>query len=177
MSRLKNFNLFNESNGIENDSRLSSEIVNLLNTQIKSELESSQLYKSMACWLDDNGWAGASKYFFKSGQEELVHMDKIYMYLFERNCVAIVPPCDKVQDKFKDIRDVLELSLEHEIKVTKEWENISNVAKNNGDNTTVEFAQWFLKEQVEEEQKFRDLIFKLNLDIPKWKLDDIFNTL
>lgn len=169
--RIVPFSIFE---GIENEPRLSKEIAELLNEQIHNELQSSQIYRGMSCWLDDKGWIDAAPNFFKAAQEELVHMDKIYQYLFDRNVKAIVPTCEKVQQDFKDIRDVVETSLKHEIDVTKNWENISDAAEKDGDNTTYEFAQWFLKEQVEEENKFRDILDKMNLDMPKWKIDELF---
>lgn len=104
-------------------------------------------------------------------------MKKIYQYLFDRNVLAKVPTLDEVQQEFTDIREIVELSLEHEIQVTKNWDNISNLSKAQGDNTTYEFAQWFLKEQIEEEDKFRDILFKLNLEMPKWKVDELFEEL
>lgn len=173
----ENFKLLTEKANIENEVRLSEKLITVLNDQIKNELESSQIYMGMTCWLDDKGWIGASKYFFKSATEELTHMNKIYQFLFDRNCLAKVPTVDAVKQEFKDIREVVELSLEHEIEVTKMWENISNIAKESGDNTTYEFAQWFLLEQVEEENKFRDILFKMNLDMPKYELDELFEDL
>jgi ferritin len=103
----------------------------------------------MCCWLDDAGWIDASKYYCKAAKEELLHMDKIYEYLFSRNVRAVVPVCEEVKQEFNNIREVVESSLEHEIKITKDWEGISKAAENDGDNTTYEFAQWFLKEQIE----------------------------
>lgn len=172
--KIKSFKLFEN---IEDLGRLSTELTDVLNTQIKNELQSCQIYLGMSCWLDDKGWIGAQKYFFKSGFEELEHMKKIYQYLFDRNVLAVVPEVDTIQQEFEDIRQVVELSLEHEIGVTRNWDNISEMAKAEGDNTTYEFAQWFLKEQVEEEDKFRDILFKLNLDMPKWKIDELFEDL
>ena len=61
--------------------------------------------------------------------------------------------------------------------VTKNWEDIAEAALSSGDNTTYEFSQWYLKEQVEEESKFRDILFKLNLDMPKYELDELFEDL
>jgi ferritin len=131
----------------------------------------------MSCWCDDKGWIDASKYFFKSAQEELVHMDKIYQFLFDRNVLAQVPVTDEVKQDYESIREVVEDSLEHEIDVTANWDEIANLAKEEGDNTTYEFSQWFLKEQQEEESKWRDILFKMNLDLPKYKLDDLFGDL
>ena len=166
-----------KSGAIEQVGRLSDAITSILNTQIKNELMSSQLYLGMTCFLDDKGWIGASKYYFKTAKEELNHMNKIYDYLFDRNVKAVVPTTDEVKQEFAGIREILESSLEHEIEVTKNWNDISEKAKAEGDNTTYEFAQWFLTEQVEEENKFREILFKLDLDMPDWKIDELFEAL
>lgn len=166
-----------KNGAIEQVGRLSDDITAILNAQIKNELMSSQLYLGMTCFLDDKGWIGASKYYFKTAKEELNHMNKIYDYLFDRNVKAVVPTTDEVKQEFAGIREILESSLEHEIEVTKNWNDISEKAKAEGDNTTYEFAQWFLTEQVEEENKFREILFKLGLDMPDWKIDELFEAL
>jgi len=168
------FSLFES---IEKEGRLSETITEILNKQIKNELQSSQIYRGMSCWLDDEGWIDGAKYFFKAAQEELTHMDKIYNYLFDRNVVAKVPVTEEVKQEFETIRGVVETSLAHEIEVSKQWEEISKLAKEENDSTTFEFAQWFLKEQIGEENKFRDMLNKMNLDLPKWRNDEFFKEL
>jgi ferritin len=174
MKKIIKFRLFE---GIEDDSRLSEDVAKILNKQIRNELQSSQIYRGMSCWCDDKGWIDASKYFFKSAQEELTHQDKIYEYLFSKNVLAEVPVTEEVKQDFDDIRDVIETSLEHEIDITSNWDKIAELAKEEGDNTTYEFSQWFLKEQTEEEEKFRNMLFKINLDMPKYEIDDMFRDL
>ncbi len=74
-NRIKNYAMFE---AIEQSQRLEPNIAKILNDQIKNELMSSQVYRGMSCWLDDKGWIGASRYYFKTAQEELAHMDKVY---------------------------------------------------------------------------------------------------
>ena len=76
--------------------RLSPTVLSILNEQIKNELHSSQIYRGMSCWLDDAKWPAGTKLFFKYADEELVHMSKIYQYVFDRNCKAVVPTCESV---------------------------------------------------------------------------------
>lgn len=166
----------NESFQPELEARLDTQVISVLNEQIVNELASSQIYRAMSCWLDDQGWVNAPVYFFNAADEELNHMRKIYRYLFSKNCLAEVREVSAPIAKFNDIRDLLNKSLEHEMQVTKNWEDIAELSKQKGDNTTYEFAQWFIKEQIEEEEKFRDFLDKLNLDLPKWKLDECFGT-
>ena len=77
----------------------------------------------------------------------------------------------------KDIKDMVEVALEHEMEVTKNWEDIAKLAKDEDDSTTFEFAQWFLKEQIEEEDKMRTIIEKIELDMPKYEIDCYIGTL
>lgn len=171
---MRSIKLFEQFSNLVDKARLSESIVKMLNEQIKIELESSQLYRAMSCWLDKEGWISASKYFYKSAQEELTHMEKVYEYLFEKNCTAKTPACDMVKESYEDIKNILDESLEHEIKITKNWNDIADKALEEKDNDTYALAQWFLKEQKEEENKFRDIIFKARLDMPDWKIEELF---
>jgi ferritin len=159
------------------EERLDKSVIEILNKQIKNELNSSQMYRAMSCWLDDQKWPASTKTFFKYADEELTHMSKIYQYLFDRNCKVTVPTCDEQKDDFKDIHELVEAALQHEIDVTKNWEDISELAKDKKDNTTHEFAEWFLKEQIEEEDKMRTIIEKMDLDMPKYEVDCYIGTL
>lgn len=159
------------SGSIENTPRICPEVLSLLNKQITNELFSSQIYAAMASWLDDKGWPGGSKLFLKYSKEEQDHMYKIYDYIFLKNCKAMPAECPKPPCDYSDIRDLLNKSLEHEIKVTQNWVDISECAKNNSCPDVVLFAEWFLNEQRTEEDKFRKLLFYVNLDMPKWYLD------
>jgi ferritin len=135
------------------------------------------MYRAMACWLDDQKWPASTNTFFKYADEEFTHMNKIYQYLFDKNCKAVVPTSDEQKQEFKDIKDMIEVALQHEMDVTKNWEDISTLSKEENDNTTYEFAQWFLKEQIEEEDKIRTIIEKIDLDMPKYEIDAYIGTL
>jgi ferritin len=177
MKTIKTFNSFSLNENIEYEKRLSQPIIDILNEQIGNELQSSQIYRGMSCFLDDKGFTNAGKYFFKSGQEELVHMDRIYNYLFDKNCKPKVPKTTDVKQDFTNIVEILKLSLEHEILVSKNWNDIADLALKEKDNFTYQEAQWFINEQVEEENKWRELLFEIDTDTPKWKISDIFEEL
>jgi len=162
---------------IEHEPRLIPAITEILNAQIANELNSSQIYRSMSSWLDDKGWIGGSALFFKYADEELAHMSQIYKYIFEKNCRAIVPSCNPVPVDYQSVRQVAESGLAHEMKVTADWTSIANLAKENNDHDTYTFAMKFVNEQREEEEKLRNILFKMDLDMPNWKIDELFNDL
>lgn len=176
-NKLKNKPMPESNSKLEFKPRLQPNIISILNSQIKNELQSSQIYRGMACWLDNAGWTNASKYFIIAADEELVHMNKIYEYLFSKNCKAVTPCCTVVQQEFIDIREVLVKSLEHEITVTANWENIAKLACDSNDKTTMFFSQWFINEQIEDESKFRELLYLIDLDAPKWRIEEEFKEL
>ena len=170
-------NKFINEGSVEQKVRLSDKITKILNTQIENELYSSQMYRTMSAWLDDEGWISGSKLFFKYADEELGHMSKIYTYLFEKNCKAIVPSVKDVPKTFKDIRALVEAALIHEMLITKNWNDIANKSKGEDDNDTYSFALGYVNEQREEEEKIRNILFKMDLDMPKWKIDELFEAL
>ena len=104
-------------------------------------------------------------------------MNKIYDYLFSKNCKAITPEITKVNQEFKNIRDVITKALEHEILVTEQWENIANISCESKDRTTMFFSQWFLNEQITEESKFRNLLYMIDKGTPDWYLDKKFKSI
>ena len=166
-----------KKNSIEQKARLSKGIASILNKQIENELYSSQIYRAFSAWLDDEGWIGGSELFFKYADEELGHMSKIYKYLYEKNARAIVPNVKNVPVNFENIRDVVVKALEHEMRVTKNWNDIANKAKGEDDNDTYSFALGYVNEQREEEEKIRNILFSMDLDMPKWKIDEMFKKL
>ena len=176
-SKLKNKPIQESNSKLEFKPRLQPTIVSILNLQIANELQSSQVYRSMACYLDNCGWTNAASYFFIASDEELIHMNKIYDYLFSKNCKAITPEITKVNQEFKNIRDVITKALEHEILVTEQWENIANISCESKDRTTMFFSQWFLNEQITEESKFRNLLYMIDKGTPDWYLDKKFKSI
>lgn len=160
--------------GIEQRSRLSPAILELLNTQIKNELYSAQIYASFASWLDKNNFTGGSKLFLKYSKEEIGHMYKLYDYIFSRNSEAKTSDLPPVKIELLGVRSLLEQSLQHEIQITKNWLDIASASCDERDHTTYELAQWYIKEQVEEEEKFREFLQHLDIGLPTWRLDEKF---
>jgi ferritin len=96
-------------------------------------------------------------------QEERDHAMLIYKYMQNNDCpitlTAIAQP-DKV---FKEDMDVLKAGLEHEEYVTASIHTIYDAAYKAKDFRTMQFLDWFVKEQGEEETNARDMITKMEL--------------
>jgi len=123
----------------------------LLNQQIEMEGKSSAYYLSMASWCHMMGYANASKYLYVHADEERMHMMKLFHYVNEAGGHAIQPEITGVRHNFNSLREIFELILEHEIKVTKSINSIVDHAFSAKDFATFSFMQWYVTEQREEE--------------------------
>lgn len=132
-------------------SLLSTEIESLLNQQIKKEAHSSALYLSMASWCDRNGFDGSAGFFFKQSDDERHHQLKLYKYVLDMGATAISPEISNIKIEFSSFREVFEDAFEQEISITQSIKNIAARCHKEQDFVTIEFLNWFLKEQREEE--------------------------
>ncbi len=128
---------------------------NLLNEQIAMEGKSSAYYLSMASWCHMMGFMNAAQYLYTHSDEERMHMMKIFQYVNEAGGHSIQPEITGVRHHFNSLREVFELILEHEIKVTKSINNIVDNAFKAKDFATFSFMQWYVTEQREEETMSR----------------------
>ncbi|WP_316804380.1 ferritin [Pedobacter nototheniae] len=134
---------------------ISEEIETLLNQQIKKEAHSSSLYLSMSSWCDQNGFDFSADYFLKQSEEERAHQLKLFKYVLDMGGNAISPEVANIKTDFAGFREVFEDALEAEIAITQSFKNIAAKCHKEQDFVTMEFLNWFLKEQREEEYKAR----------------------
>lgn len=132
-------------------SLLSTEIETLLNQQVKKEAHSSATYLSMASWCDRNGFDGSADFFFKQSNEEREHQLKLYKYILDTGGTAISPEINNIKIEYSTFREVFEDALDQEIAITQSFKNIVARCHKEQDYVTLEFLNWFLKEQREEE--------------------------
>ena len=135
----------------------------LLNQQINKELYSAYLYLDISNYFEERGLDGFANWYYIQAQEERDHAMLFYRYLQNNNekvtLEAIAKP-DKVLDS--DMT-VLKAGLEHEIYVTSLINDIYAAAYDVRDFRTMQFLDWFVKEQGEEETNANDLITKMEL--------------
>lgn len=132
-------------------SLLSTEIETLLNQQVKKEAHSSAVYLSMASWCDRNGFDGSADFFFQQSNEEREHQLKLYKYILDMGGTAISPEINNIKLEYSTFREVFEDALDQEIAITQSFKNIVARCHKEQDYVTLEFLNWFLKEQREEE--------------------------
>lgn len=145
---------------------ISDRLLNAFNDQIAIESSASHGYLNLAIWCALNGFDGAAKFFFKQSDEEREHMLKLIHYLIEREgkpVVASKSDGEPSPTPIADIFDVLAQFYNNEQRVTAAVFNLVKTAEEEGDYNAVNFLQWYVKEQHEEENQARSLIEKANL--------------
>ncbi|HOF53686.1 MAG TPA: ferritin [Bacilli bacterium] len=133
-------------------------VVDLLNLQIQRELYSAYLYLDMALYYNDLGLVGHANWFEIQAQEERDHALGFIRYLQHVGERPLLDVIDKPSLTYKDPREPLVEALKHEKFVTASIENILEVAKAEKDHLTVNFIQWYIAEQGEEEKNANDNI-------------------
>jgi ferritin len=137
---------------------LQESVLELLNKQIGMEAHSSFAYLSMAAWCYDQGLNGSGDFFKKQSGEERGHMLRIFDYLVDAGALPISPEVSNIERHFEGLRDVLVKALEQEIAITQSFNVITDHCHKTKDYQTAKFLQWFLDEQLEEEQQARRCI-------------------
>jgi ferritin len=130
---------------------LNERIEKLINTQITKELYSSTLYLSMSAWFANMSLDGFAKWYYVQTQEERDHALIFYHYMKQTGTRTAFQQLDAPTFEFKDILDILEQTVKHEEFITASIYEIVKAAHEENDYKTVQFLNWFIEEQVQEE--------------------------
>ena len=142
---------------------LSKKVENALNKQIEIEAQSSQFYLAMASWAEVNGLGGTSSFLYTHSDEERMHMLKLVKYVNERGGHAIIPALSQPPKSFKNIHEIFNTLLNHEVRVSESINKVVDVCLHEKDYSTHNFMQWYIAEQIEEEALARMIMDKLKL--------------
>jgi len=134
-----------------------------LNAHMNLELQSAHLYLSMSSCSNTLGLKGAANWFMVQYHEEMVHFMKFYTYMVDQGENITLSASKAVPNTYKSLLDMFEKTLAHEQMITKCINDLSEQAVQERDHATRIFLQWFVTEQIEEENNDRDLIAKLKL--------------
>lgn len=143
---------------IRKKTSLQDSVLDLLNKQMVMEATSSALYLSMSAWCYEQGLENCGEFFKKQSAEEREHMMRIFNYITDMGALAISPEVPKVQSSFNNLRFIFEVALESEISITESFNYMTDHCHSVKDFQTAKFFDWFLSEQMEEEQQARRCI-------------------
>lgn len=135
----------------------------LINDQINRELYSAYLYLDFANYFERRGLAGFANWYTVQAQEERDHAMLMYRFLLNNDEIVTFGAIAAPDKKLDSDITVLKAGLEHEKYVTSLINDIYAAAYSVKDFRTMQFLDWFVKEQGEEEKNATDMITKMEL--------------
>jgi bacterioferritin B len=132
--------------------------VTRLNEQIGNEFAAHQQYVAIAVHYDAETLPQLARFFYRQALEERDHAMMMVQYLLDADDRAIVPGVAAPQVDFGDIVSPVELALAQEKRVSEQINALAALARQEGDYSSEQFMQWFIKEQIEEVATMSDLL-------------------
>ncbi len=123
----------------------------------------SRSYLALALWADEAAFEGAAAFLYKQTEEEREHMMKFIKFVLEAGGSPRISDYGEPLPKPKSFKELFEIGLKHEKAVTKSIHAIAEMAWKGKDMATFNFLQWFIAEQVEEEDTFQTILDKIKL--------------
>jgi ferritin len=134
-----------------------------LNGQLNAELYSSYLYLSMNAYFKSVNLDGFANWMYYQAVEELGHSMKFYDFILQRGGKVQLQQVVAPPTEWGSPLGVFEATLEHEQKVTGLINDLVDIAHKEHDHATNIFLQWFVSEQVEEEENVGGVLEQLKL--------------
>lgn len=142
---------------------LQEKVGQLINEQITKEFYSAYLYLDFSIYYAEKGLDGFANWFNVQAQEERDHALLFIKYLQNNSTKVTLEAIGKPDVSYEDAMTPLTAGLAHEKTVTASINAIYEEAYHAKDFRTMQFLDWFIKEQGEEEKNSEDLILKMQL--------------
>jgi len=142
---------------------ISEKMAEAINEQINAEMYSGYLYLSMAVDFAEKNLDGFEHWMRLQAQEELDHGMRFLDYLQERGGHVELETIEKPEVEWKTPLEAFEYVYQHECKVTGMINDLVDLAEKEKDRATVNMLQWFVDEQVEEEDSADEIVQKLKM--------------
>jgi ferritin len=132
--------------------------VERLNEQIGHEFAASQQYLAIAVYYDDETLPRLAAFFYAQALEERNHALMMVQYLLDAGALAPIPGVAAPKNGFADVVEPVALALDQERRVTEQINALAAIARQEGDYSSEQFMQWFIKEQIEEVASMDDIL-------------------
>jgi ferritin len=138
--------------------KLNKKIVDALNYRIQQEEASSRVYEQFALWLDDKGFKNFAALYYKYASEELGHAKFAKDHLLAFGVQPELTKLPAPDYEFNSLKDILELTLEHEQEITRQCNELTKLAASLDDFPTMTLGMKYCAEQVEELDKAQTFV-------------------
>lgn len=142
---------------------LSQAMTNRLNEQINLEIYSAHLYLQMSSWCAHKALEGCAAFLSQHADEEMSHMRRLLNYMHETGALAILGGMEAPPHTFQSLKEMFSKVYEHEQFVTGKINELVQLADTEPDYATLQFLQWYVAEQHQEEFLFKSILDKIEL--------------
>lgn len=142
---------------------MNDQVYELLNKQINAEFYSAYLYMSFANYYEEEGLEGYANFYMIQAAEERDHALIFRKYLHDNGKKVTLDAIPAPSCSFQSFMEPLEAALKHERHVTELINTIYAAASEDKDYRTMKFLDWFIDEQMEEEDAAVTMITKMKL--------------
>lgn len=142
---------------------LSQVMQDAINQQINLELFSSYSYLSMASWCEHNQFVGCAHWLRLQSEEERGHAMRLHDFLIARNCRVLLRSIAQPESDFENVIEVFDKALAQEQAVTKQIDDLYELAFKEKAFAALVELEWFITEQVEEEKTAREVVHKFHM--------------
>lgn len=142
---------------------MNKKIEQALNDQLNAELFSSYLYLSMANCFTSKNLDGMAGWMRLQSEEERSHAMKFLDFIHQRGGRVELRQIDQPQLEWATPLEAFEQAYEHECEISRKIHTLVELATEESDYAAVNFLQWFVSEQVEEEANALGIVDKLKM--------------
>ncbi len=137
---------------------ISEKLHKAINQQIANELGASVQYVHIASYFENEDLLQFAQIFFQQSDEERFHAMKFVHYLLDANATVDIPAFPKSPSTFKSAKDAVTAALNWEQEVTKQINNLMDIAVDDKDYISQDFLRWYVTEQLEEISKMSTIL-------------------
>lgn len=129
---------------------ISKELEGAINAQIGREFGASLQYNNIAAYFDADNLPSLAAFFYRQATEEHMHAMKFLNYIVDAGGQVRIPAIEACKSDFADAVEAAGLALDWEQEVTRQINDLMNLAIQQKDHIAQDFLRWFVTEQLEE---------------------------
>jgi len=129
---------------------ISKELEEAINTQVGREFGASLQYNSIAAYFDADNLPNLAAFFYRQASEEHMHAMKFLHYVVDAGGQVCIPAISASKYDFSSAEEAVQLALDWEQEVTRQINELMNLAIQQKDHIAQDFLRWFVTEQLEE---------------------------
>jgi len=137
---------------------ISPELNAAINEQIGNEFGASLQYVAIAAYFEGDNLPIFARHFYNQAAEERDHAMRFVKYVSDAGGRVAIPAIPAPRSDFSSAEEAVRLSLDWELKVTQQINELMDLAIKQGNHVTKNFLEWFVTEQLEEVSSMQTLL-------------------